>query len=232
MNRKIIEKLLEFLVESNKAKKREIGFAEAKTIISVGLGILGMDANDILGFVKSPNERKIRRVRGSQAWFRKMYNEGWKYAGNFEYEGLLNNGFVVMERELPNPILDAIKDELNALLKDDESSKYIHIPDPEKLRGSPEIQNIEERMDNTHKSLKAMGYKEDEIKTYHHPTIPTSVKEPKEGFESDVNDFMIDAKKEMKTDEQLFFDETGKQAIWHGKPTKAFKEWKEGLDAN
>lgn len=224
--KKYKEKLLEFLIESNKAKKREPGFVEAKTIVSEGLTILGLDANDILGFVKAPNERKIRRVRGAQAWFKKMYESGWKYAGNFEYGGLLNNGFVVMERELPNITLNAIREELEAIIKNDEGSQYIHVPDPEILRGGP--MKLTAQID----SVVPQKFKDEMIGPVYKSKIPKAVKEPREGFESEVNDFLLDSQKEMKTDEILFFEETGKNAVWHGKPTKAFKEWKERLNAD
>jgi len=54
------------------------------------------------------------------------------------------------------------------------------------------------------------------------------VKEPREGFESEINDFIEDAQKEMKNWEEIFFDETGRNAVWRGKETKAFKIWKNG----
>jgi len=260
------EKLLEFLIESNKAKKREVGFVEARTIISEGMTIIGLDANDILGFVKAPNERKIRRVRGSQAWFKKMYSNGWKYAGNFEYEGLINNGFVVMERELPNPVLDVIREELEAIIKEDEGSKYIHVPNPLMDRGEPKIygpgpdggymnrespddshpyptdmklisKDMPDRVREIRNSYleKIAGGRENFVERIGDEEISlikvSKAREPKEGFESEVNDFMINAKTEMKSDEQLFFEETGKNAVWHGKSTKAFKLWKENLDA-
>lgn len=232
--KKYKEKLLEFLVELGKPKKYEAGYADGSRIIQDGLRILGMDANDILGFTKAPNEIRIRKVRGSQAWFNSMYANGWRYAAKFEYEGLSHNGFYIMYRELPNLTLNAIREELEVMLRDDEREKYIHVPNPEILRGS-EIPPIEERMETTHKALKAMGYKEEEIveqkfKNEMIGPVYKAVKEPREGFESDVSNFMLDAQKEMKTDEELFFGETGKKAVWHGKETKAFKLWKEGLD--
>ena len=224
-DRKFNEKLLEFFMEIAKPKKFEAGYVEAKLIVRDGLAILGLDATDILGFVKAPNERAIRRVRGAQAWFKKMYEGGWKYAGNFEYEGLLNNGFVIMERELPNKTLDAIRDEIEVILKEDES-KYIHVPKaiPPEFRGMiAKTGSLRESPDDLHP----------------YPTVEElnkgieKVREPKEGFESDVNNFMLEATKEMKTLEEIFFDETGKNAVWHGKETKTFKQWKVGIkDAN
>lgn len=239
--KKYKEKLLELLMELSKAKKREVGFVEAKTIVRDGLSILGLDANDILGFAKAPNERKIRRVRGSQAWFKKMYESGWKYAGNFEYEGLINNGFIVMERELPNLTLNAIREELEAVLKEDEDS-YIHIPGPE-FRGLPGMIAVPGSLKTVKGSFVSKDIP-DSVKAVRDPylkeimkivgkdrkIIPKAVKEPKEGFESEVNDFMIDAKTEMKTLEELFFEGTGKNAVWRGNETKAFKEWKKDLD--
>ncbi|KKL91477.1 hypothetical protein LCGC14_1894320 [marine sediment metagenome] len=245
--KKYKEKLLELLMELSKAKKREVGFVEAKTIVRDGLSILGLDANDILGFAKAPNERKIRRVRGSQAWFKKMYEGGWKYAGNFEYEGLINNGFIVMERELPNLTLNAIREELEAILKEDEES-YIHVPNPDLMRIAPGFYQKKESLPGmiaVPGSLKIVSKDiPDSVKAVRDPylkeimkivgedvkIIPKAVKEPKEGFESEVNDFMIDAKTEMKTLEELFFEGTGKNAVWRGNETKAFKEWKKDLD--
>ena len=216
---KFNEKLIEFLIELAKPKKYEAGYVEAKRTVSEGLAILGLDANDILGFVKSDNERRIRRVRGSQAWFKKMYGDGWKYAGNFEYEGLMNNGFIVMERELPNKTLNVIREELEALLKEDEGSKYIHVPDPEKLRETAVVNPYALHATDVVKFEKRGDLKKAILKA----------REPREGFESDVNDFMIDAQKELKTLEEVFFEETGKNAVWHGKETKAFKSWKEEI---
>jgi len=240
--KKLLEKLLEFLVESNKPKKYEVGYVEAKTIVSDGLSILGLDANDILGFAKAPNEVRIRRVRGSQAWFKKMYENGWKYAGNFEYAGLLNNGYVVMERELPNPVLDAIREELEAIFREDEGSKYIHVPNPLMDRGEPKVYGPGPDGGYMNRDVIVVPESPEDLQPYPiklrknvdlEETIKKAIKkarEPKEGFESEVNDFMINAKTEMKSDEQLFFEETGKNAVWHGKSTKAFKEWKERLE--
>ncbi|KKM75146.1 hypothetical protein LCGC14_1393140, partial [marine sediment metagenome] len=115
-DRKFNEKLLEFFMELAKPKKYEVGYADGIRIVQDGLSILGLDASDILGFTKPANERSIRRLRGTQAWFKKMYEDGWRYTGTFEYEGLPYNGFVVMERELPNKTLDAIRDEIEVIL--------------------------------------------------------------------------------------------------------------------
>ena len=239
-DRKFNEKLLEFFMELAKPKKYEVGYADGIRIVQDGLSILGLDASDILGFTKPANERSIRRLRGTQAWFKKMYEDGWRYTGTFEYEGLPYNGFVVMERELPNKTLDAIRDEIEVILKEDEESQYIHVPNPEILRGTEELDErlkeamsekstpyvpLDERMKTTKKALKKMGYKEDEITVM-------KAREPREGFESDINDFMVEATKEMKTLEEIFFDETGKNAVWHGKETKTFKQWKEGMSNN
>jgi len=214
-------KLLEFLMESSKPKKYEVGFVQGNRIVNDGLVILGMNATDILGFAKPENERRIRKVRGVQAWFKNMYENGWRYNGTFEQEGLLNNGFVVMERELPNKVLDAIREELEILLRNDEGEKYIHVPNPDILKGMGNIRSLPKSLEE----MKPMsGYVGDDMLRAE-GKIPKAVKEPREGFESDVNDFMLDAKKEMKTAEELFFDETGKNAIWRGKETIAFKEW-------
>ena len=225
-DRKFNEKLLEFFMELAKPKKYEVGYADGIRIVQDGLSILGLDASDILGFTKPANERSIRRLRGTQAWFKKMYEDGWRYTGTFEYEGLPYNGFVVMERELPNKTLDAIREEIEAILKEDEHSKYIHVPKaiPPEFRGMiAKTGSLRESPDDLHP----------------YPTVEElnkgieKVREPKEGFESDVNLFMIESTKEMKTLEEIFFDETGKNAVWHGKETKAFREWKIGIhDAN
>ena len=256
---KFNEKLIEFFMELAKPKKYEAGYVTAGRIITEGSRILGMNANDILGFTKSDSERRIRRVRGAEAWFKDMYNKGWRYAGNFEYEGLLNRGFVVMEKELPNKVLEAIRDELKFILKEDDS-KYKHPVDPEKLRGLPgiiavpgslkttkpreDIDITKATPDDIAKLLKeAMSEKstpyvsldvpysyQDKVSVpYKTPELIKKIKEGKEGFESDINDFMIESQKEMKTLEELFFEDTGKNAVWHGKETKAYKGWKENL---
>ena len=89
-------KLKEILKELSKPKKYEPGFVDARRIISDGLSIIGMDSTDILGFAKEANENRARRVKGAQAWYKKMYQDGWRFVGAFEYEGLTYNGFVVM----------------------------------------------------------------------------------------------------------------------------------------
>jgi len=110
MNEEILKEILK---EMAKPRKWEVGFVEARRTINDGLIILGMNATDILGFAKEENETKVRRTRGSQAWYKKMYEDGWRYAGNFEYEGLLHKGFVVMEREIPNKRLEQLIEQLN-----------------------------------------------------------------------------------------------------------------------
>lgn len=241
-DKKYKEKLLEFLVELGKPKKYEVGYADGSRIISDGLRILGMDANDILGFTKAPDEIRIRKVRGSQAWFNSMYANGWRYSAKFEYEGLSHNGFYIMYRELPNLTLNAIREELEVMLRDDEGERYKHTPNPEILRGGPMLINSDvesvvpkglakKKITLTEKGRKVKeavdrAMKGEDIIF----DVPKAVKEPREGFESDVSDFMLDAKKEMKTEEELFFEGTGKKAVWHGKETKAFKLWKEGLN--
>lgn len=250
------EKLIEFLIELGKPRKYEAGYVQANKIVNDGLNILGMNASDILGFAKSDNDRRVRRVRGSQAFFKNMYDKGWRYAGNFEYEGLLNNGFVVMERELPNKTLDAIREELEVLLRDKgtHTKPNIDIDQFTTLKDTAiKLPIVEISTDALHPYPTKLVKVEKEspnvtfdkpigkaIKTY---TITEKGKkalelideldkarEPKEGFESDVNDFMLESKKEMKTLEEIFFDETGKNAMWHGKETKNFKSWKEGLE--
>ena len=229
MNKKIIEKIAEMLIELGKPLKREVGFVEAKRIISDGLALIGLDANDILGFVKAPNEIKIRKVRGSQAWFKKMYEDGWKYAGNFEYEGLINNGYVVMEREIPNKVLDAIREELEFLLKDDsverhkDSDSVLRAEGKLKLINSDVESVVPKGLDEKLEAIKKFGAKVVYAKP---PLIPKAVKEPREGFEPDIENFMIEAQKDLKTEEEQFFEATGKNAVWHGKETKAFTEWK------
>ena len=79
------EKLKELLKEINRPKKYEIGFVDARRIISDGLSIIGLDATDILGFAKEANETRVRRVKGAQAWFKRMYQDGWRFGGAFEY---------------------------------------------------------------------------------------------------------------------------------------------------
>jgi len=242
MNEEILKDILK---EMAKPPKHEIGFVEARRTINDGLVILGMTATDILGFAKEANETKARRSRGSQAWFKKMYEDGWRYAGNFEYEGLLHKGFVVMERELPNKRLEQLIENLT-------EEKVIRTSSALEIDRGPElpgivavpgslksVKPIEERMETTHKALKKMGYKEDEISEYYTPEvlpikIPIKliekVKEPKEGFEPDIADFILDAQKGMKSLEEQFFDETGRNAIWRGNETKGFKNWKENRD--
>ena len=238
---KFKEKLVELLSELSKPKKYEVGYVQPNRTVNDGLNMIGVNANDILGFARTTEDRRVRRSRGAQAWFKKMYEDGWRYAGNFEYEGLLNNGFVVMERELPNKVLDAIREELEILIRDEEGEKYKHVPSPEILRGLPgmtavpgslregkiEVKPVEERMETTRKALKKMGYKEEEITTY---ILPKLVKEPKEGFQDEGDEFIQGSAEDLKTLEQSYFDETGKKAIWRGKETKAFKSWKEILN--
>ena len=231
------EKLVEFLVELGKPKRYEVGFVQGNKVINDGLNALGLNAIDILGFAKSANDNRVRKSRGAHAWFKKMYEDGWKYAGNFEQEGLLTNGFIVMEKELPNKTLNIIREELDVMLRDgteyvptrkisisaedvpkelmEMREKYIH-----KIT-EPITQNDQEKI--TIDALKSMGYKDEEISI-------TKIRKPKEGFESDVNDFIIDSQKEPKSDEELFHEETGKNAVWRGKETKAFKSWKELLN--
>ncbi len=255
MNKKILEKLIELIMESANPKKYEVAYAAGSTIIQEGLRILGIDASDILGFAKPENEIRIRKLRGSQAWFNTMYASGWRYVAKFEYEGLPHNGLFIMQRELPNLTLKAIKEELDVLIRSqDEGSRYIHVPNPEILRGGPELINSDvesvvpqlykdEAIGEVYKAKKGLAKKKITLTEKGREAkevidqmikegqiLPTAVREPREGFESDVNDFMLDAQKEMKTDAQLFFEETGKKAIWKGKETKAFKTWKEGLD--
>ena len=219
--KKFKEKLVEFLVELGKPKRYEVGFVQGNRVINDGLNILGLTPIDILGFAKSANDSRVRKSKGAQAWFKKMYEDGWKYVANFEQEGLLTNGFIVMEKELPNKTLNIIREELDVMLRDETEfvpirkisisaedvpkelmemrEKYIHkIEDPRIIS--------QEDYDNFHKKLK-----------------------PIEGFDDEVNDFIIDAQKEKKTLEQSFFEETGGNAIWRGKETKAFKSWKELL---
>lgn len=246
---KFKEKLVEFLMELAKPRRFEVAYADGNTIVQEGLTILGLDASDILGFAKPSNEIRIRQVRGSQAWFKNMYSMGWRYVAKFEYEGLSHNGFFVMERELQNKTLDIIREEIEVLLKEDDTYYQAQI-DPESLRGSPYIPladkpkglaqkkiTLTEKGKRTVEALKSMGYKADEINTFPSQVdlekVINKVREPKEGFESEINDFMIESKKELKTEEELFFDATGKNAVWHGKETKTFKEWKAGIkDAN
>lgn len=234
---KFKEKLLEFLSESSKPKKFEVGFVQGNRTINDGLVILGMNATDILGFAKPANERRTRKVKGAQAWFKKMYEDGWRYKGTFEQEGLLHNGFVVMERELPNKVLDAIREELEVILKEDEGAKYIHVPDPgivemtiDKLQ---KLMPVRQDYDITGGYAEGFRKAEEKLKLEKRGDLEKAIlktREPREGFESDVNDFMIGAKKEMKTLEESFFEETGKNAVWRGKETIAFKSWKEGLE--
>lgn len=245
--KKFKEKLVEFLIEVSKPKKYEVGFVQGNRIINDGLVILGMNATDILGFAKPANERRMRKVKGAQAWFKKMYDNGWRYAGNFEQEGLLSNGFVIMERELPNKTFDAIRKELEILLRDNKNEINTENLTFYTDEGAKRVAVIEkEQIDDYFKNLKPIpeslkefkpmsGYVGDDMLRAE-GKLPSryakleGVKKPREGFESEVNDFIIDAQKEQKTSEQLFFEETGGNAIWRGKETKAFKEWKKKVE--
>ena len=140
---KIVRKYIELLMELNKPKKYEVGFVQPNVTVNDGLVMLGLTATDVLGFVRPAEDRRVRRSRGAQAWFKKMYEDGWRFAGNFEYEGLMNNGFVVMERELPNKVLNIIKEELEALLKDEKFQKKSK---EESIKSYEEEFNIDKRM--------------------------------------------------------------------------------------
>ena len=245
------EKLKEILKELSRPKKFEVGFVDARRVISDGLAIIGLDSTDILGFAKEANEVRTRRVKGAQAWFKKMYEDGWRFTGAFEYEGLLYNGFIVMERELPNKrlgeLIETLADErvvrTSSALEIDRGPELPKgfrglVAKPGSLEPKEEIPGIEERMETTHKALKSMGYKEDEITTFQIKIEKKGdlekailkAREPKEGFDSELTDFIGDAQKEMKTLDTLFFDETGRNAIWKGKETKGFIKWKKDRD--
>lgn len=242
--KKFKEKLVEFLVELGKPKRYEVGFVQGNIVINNGLNILGLNAIDILGFAKSANDSRIRKSKGAQAWFKKMYEDGWKYVANFEQEGLLTNGFIVMEKELPNKILDVIREELEALLRSDKDilqtsplSPMTFIPKTERkisiVAEDVPKELMEMREEYIHKIVEVNPDKLQTV-TFEKPgdlrKAILKTREPREGFNSEVNDFIIDAQKEKKTKEVLFFEETGKNAIWRGKETKAFKSWKEILN--
>ena len=231
MNEEILKEILK---EMAKPPKHEVGFVEARRTINDGLVILGMTATDILGFAKEANETRARRSRGSQAWFKKMYEDGWRYAGNFEYEGLLHAGFIIMEREVPNKRLEQL---IESLSKEDKDPFQIDTPilgidkGPE-LPGritlkdgvvQPKIQ-ITREISTPFKNVgEGVGIKDVKI-------IPKEILEPKEGFEPDIDALIGESQKGMKSLEELFFDGTGKNAIWRGKETKAFAQWKQDRD--
>jgi len=242
------EKLKEIIKELAKPKKFEVGFVDARRIINDGLALIGMNATDILGFVKEANETRVRRVKGAHSWFKKMYEDGWRFAGAFEYEGLLYNGFIIMEREIPNKrlqeLIESLSDEkvvrtgsameldrgpeLPKILSKEEYVKFHGGKDPRFAEINPDkLQTfipIEKEKDLVRVAPGVYQKREDFEKEVE------KVREPKEGFESDISDFIGDAQKEMKSLEEIFFDKTGKNAIWRGKETKAFKDWKRGLE--
>jgi len=225
MNEEILKEILK---EMAKPRKWEVGFVEARRTINDGLIILGMNATDILGFAKEENETKVRRTRGSQAWYKKMYEDGWRYAGNFEYEGLLHKGFVVMEREIPNKRLEQLIEQLiveEIVIRPDDPMLFIDKGPDISLVTKDTVKS--ERIGAVRKAyLKEL--EKSKLNPVVAPVIPKFVKEPREGFESEINDFIEDAQKEMKNWEEIFFDETGRNAVWRGKETKAFKIWKNG----
>ena len=227
--KKFKEKLVEFLIELGKPKRYEVGYVQGNKIINDGLSVLGLNAMDILGFSKSASDNRVRKTKGAQAWFKKMYESGWKYVANFEQEGLLTNGFAVMERELPNETLNVIKQELEALLKD--GTEFVPIKKISIVaKDIPEdLMKMREEYIHKIKTKPMSGYVgEDMLRA--EGKIPKTIKEPREGFDSEVNDFIIDSQKEPKSYEDIFFEQTGKNAVWHGKQTIAFKKWLEGLD--
>ena len=220
--KKFKEKLVEFLVELGKPKHYQVGFVQGNRVINDGLNILGLTPIDILGFAKSANDSRVRKSKGAQAWFKKMYEDGWKYVANFEQEGLLTNGFVVMEKELPNKTLNIIREELEALLRDE--TEFVPI---RKISISPEDvpkELMEMREEYIHKIKDPRIISQEDYDNFHKKLKPI------EGFDNEVNDFIIDSQKEKKTYEEVYFEETGKNAVWRGKLTKAFKLWLEGLD--
>jgi len=240
MNEEILKEILK---EMAKPPKHEVGFVEARRTINDGLVILGMTATDILGFAKEANETRARRSRGSQAWFKKMYEDGWRYAGNFEYEGLLHAGFIIMERELPNKRLEQL---IESLSKEDKDPFQIDTPilgidkGPE-LPGRITLKDgvVQPKEKTELEIIKKKAEKFDSLKEYYTPKVPPikipyklieKVKEPKEGFEPDIDALIGESQKGMKSLEELFFDETGRNAIWRGNETKGFKNWKENRD--
>lgn len=213
------EKLKEILKELVRPPKFEVGFVDARRIISDGLSIIGLDSTDILGFAKDANETRERRVKGAQAWYKRMYEDGWKFAGAFEYEGLLYNGFVVMERELPNKRLG----ELIETLTDE---RVVRTGSAMELDRGPDLPGLVA----VPGSLKPKIEEKQEVPVHYPYDVIKEVKEPKEGFEDEIVDFIVNSQKGMKSLEELFFDETGKNAIWKGKETKGFKAWKGDRD--
>jgi len=255
--KKFKEKLVEFLIELGKPKRYEVGFVQGNRVINDGLNILGLNAIDILGFAKSANKSRSRKSKGSQAWFKKMYEDGWRYVANFEQEGLLTNGFVVMERELPNETLNIIREEFETLLRDEKKISIVAKDIPKELMEmreeyihkiveinpdkSPTVTFEDKPFDFGRDVKKPKVISQEDYEKFHGGKDPRVVSqedyekfhkklEPKEGFDSEVNDFIIDSQKEKKTYEELFFEETGKNAVWRGKNTIAFKKWLEGLD--
>ena len=229
-------KLKEILKELIKPKKYEVGFVEARRVVDDGLAIIGLNATDILGFAKEANETRARRSKGAQAWFKRMYEDGWRFPGQFEYEGILHAGFILMERELPNKRLEELIETLDdetvvrtgsamELDRGPELPKIVEI-NPDAIQPLPDVFK-KERMEITHNALKEMGYKEEEITEY---IVPKAVKEPKEGFEDELSDLITEYQTQVPTDEEQFFKDTGKNAVWRGKETKAFKSWKENRD--
>ncbi len=232
------EKLKELLKELSRPKKYEVGFADARRIVSDGLAIIGLDASDILGFAKEANKTKTRRTKGAQAWFKRMYEDGWRFPGQFDYEGILYAGFVIMERELPNKkleeLIETITDETvvrtGSAMELDRGPELPRIYGPGQFdygRNKPK-ENVGEGVGIKDVKIIPKPVKEmEETKAY---IIPEAVKEPKEGFDTEIAKLVEHFQNAGPTDEEQFFKDTGKNAVWRGKETKAFIKWKEPRD--
>ncbi len=221
------EKLKQILKELARPPKFEVGFVDARRVISDGLAIIGLDSTDILGFAKEENETIARRTKGAQAWFKRMYEDGWGFKGMFEYEGLrlLYGGFIIMERELPNKRLT----ELIETLTDE---KVVRTSSEIEIDRGPELPELLKEAMSTkaipyiplEKTPKSPAKIAEEIADY---VVPKTIKEPVKGFQAEIDEVIRNFQNAGPTLEEQFFEDTGKNAVWKGKETKAFIKWKE-----
>ena len=200
-------------------RKYEIAFINGYEAIDEGLLLTNLSPANKLGLKKAEKSLKQRRTTAIEEWLKYKARQGWFFDGQVEIEGLTDNGFIQMKRELPNEKLLAL---LNLRAKKTNVNKIV-IPKEDMI--------IEKISEIAGEDYNYSGVEFDDMVMNEVEEIPeeliqqaiSSKQTLKQTLEKGLSNIVDETLMEQ------FERETGKNAMYRGKITKGYLEWKKNV---
>lgn len=226
----LLAKILKCLAEP---KKYEIAHYEIEEVVDNGLQLMDLTALNRLGLRKDQKTLKERRTTAVKKWLEYMAKKGWYYDVQVEIGGLRNNGFVQLKKELPN-------EKLLVLLQEVIKPKVVKGITPD-LVITDNLNKIDVEAICAMNDGDYIPIEDDEMITDDEPAgiCLETYPDGNVGIGAYITENPI-VKAQMKKaleekdkiEEKLmerFENETGKNAIYNGKVTKNYVNWKKNV---